>query len=281
MKKFEIDAEKQTLVRSPDRNNIFFVLPKGSSQEAWPPILRELVYVIYPLSIRNADWKIVIPPAQGLFNGYAHRCVVLKDTTIIGEIKIKSKYSYHEGKHVMSYTIITSRLVGNRKIGYKETRDPKKAIKLATSFFYGLSPTEQYRKTVQETESALTYFLLGKQAVLRDLLRSNTDKILAYIGKVTSGISTEYPDCFMSITAADQEIKRAEAIVNTNGYYIHVQGDGNYVVGKDKTTEKVMRAKDFSDDLMTKITILKVAPDDTAVDDVGYRFSETSFFVKE
>jgi hypothetical protein len=282
--KYEIDNEKNKLVRSPDRSNIFFELLKEDSIDNSPPFNENLKKVIYPLALKNADWKLIIPLA--VTRNEHIRCVVLKDTDVIGEIKIVWKWSATAYTNEETYSIASTRIVGGRKNGYKETRDPKKAIKIATEFFFEKSNLERYIKATQILETAVSNYIWKKQRALIDMYTSSQHAVVTYIEKVNevgSGTPVEMPSFFTTMVEANREKIRAEAITQGGGLYVYVVGDGSYVIGDPNTSAAPMtwRRQDISEDLMTKITMLKVAPDKAAVDDVGYRYDESSFFVKK
>lgn len=280
-----IDYNKNSYTKVGNYTNVVNELDKLKDEKLGQHIIQnDFEPLIQKLALRHPEWTFV--GMESMFGNHSNAYIirnfrVYEGAEQLGQIWLNT---WRETK----FEIRNPRIARSMsKRNYKSTKDVDKAIKIVESEFQTKTPPEAVVEAMSKASAAASDAVWRARREFDNLWGKLTPIVLAYIIPNMDAIRPilealgATPTQLDALVPMNEKVKAARDVAesrsNENGTLVVLYGDRYIVRTKDNT--EILTASQLSEDVRTKLGVLKLVEDDAVIASFGHRVSSTIFYL--
>lgn len=243
--------------------------------------------LVYDMTLRHPEWTIV--GEDSYFSSDSNKYVVKRvriydGSDQIGHVCIDT---WRESKFEIRNPRINRAM---ERRNYKSTKDPKKALKIIESFFSPKTLDERVEEARNAVGSAVQTKSWTMRREFNAIWERLTPALTTYISLNLNTIRPALEAYGAGPATLDELIPKVEerksihslenARTKNAGTTVLLHGD-RYIVlrDNDRSNVEMLAASQLTEDMRTKLGVLKVVADDDVIESIGMRINSTTFYL--
>lgn len=280
-----IDYSKFNYPKLHNYSNVVNELRKDS--QPCPSIVHPMAMpLIDKLALRHPEWSIVGHESINMPNAGAY---VVKRFRIYDGLDEVGTVTYSNWRDEDKFEIRNPRIYKSMTSrGYRSTKDAGKALKIIEEFFSAKTLDERVMEARSRIDSAINNAEWNARRAFEKTWSDLTPALAAYLTLNLDRIRPTLEAFGAPASALDEITERSEnrkitkrvhtAHGTDKGVAIMLHGD-RYVVDRGTGNVETLTLSQLSEDMRSKLGVLKMVEDGQVIDDFGIRVNPTTFYL--
>jgi hypothetical protein len=280
-----IDYSKFTYSKVHNYSNVVNELKKDYT--SYPSTVHPMAMpLIDKLALRHPEWSIVGNDSIYMPNAGAY---VVKRFRVYDGLDEVGTVTYSNWRDEDKFEIRNPRIYKSMTSrGYKSTKDAGKAIKIIEEFFSAKTLDERVMEARNRIDSAINNAEWNARRAFEKTWSDLTPALATYLTLNLDRIRPTLEAFGAPASALDEITERSEnrkitkrvhtAHGTDKGVAIMLHGD-RYVVDRGTGNVETLTLSQLSEDMRSKLGVLKMVEDGQVIDDFGIRVNPTTFYL--